>query len=419
MNNNQTTTYPREQIDMWRKAYLGNPVWSIQHQGFCAILGKAKCTGIHVDNGSFRLEQFDGGLDIKAGCTCARSYVFLCNSEISNFLERKYAINENHKTKQLYDIFQVSDKIEIKVIKIREDPWTGEEILEYLGEECECEPLIIDRDRIAAQGHFIVEDNQLIETVIALKDQIDDAESYVPDFDPDEIDESDVESEEEIELECASSCDSGFKIKFVVKNLWLKQFWGLDNEAQLEALLLNGNFDGTEILEAAQKDTDVSGFRFVKYASSKGSIRLIEADVLQVNAAVLVHQVNCKGVMGAGIAKQIKTKYPEVFEKYVALCNKYQDNTSELLGTCQFVDVGDTTICNAFGQDGFGGSERKTNYNALRECFRLIALRYTYIAMPYKIGCGLAGGDWNVVYSMIIEELVEHGCHVTLCKLPS
>ena len=26
------------------------------------------------------------------------------------------------------------------------------------------------------------------------------------------------------------------------------------------------------------------------------------------------------------------------------------------------------------------------------------------IGFPYKIGCGLAGGDWNIVYNIIEEE---------------
>ena len=31
---------------------------------------------------------------------------------------------------------------------------------------------------------------------------------------------------------------------------------------------------------------------------------------------VICHQVNCQGVMGAGIAKQIRARWPEVYEDY-------------------------------------------------------------------------------------------------------
>jgi len=40
------------------------------------------------------------------------------------------------------------------------------------------------------------------------------------------------------------------------------------------------------------------------------------------------------------------------------------------------------------------------------------------IGMPYKIGCGLGGGDWNVVETMI-KELFENNddFRLIICKL--
>lgn len=162
-------------------------------------------------------------------------------------------------------------------------------------------------------------------------------------------------------------------------------------------------------------DVDVDRFHKI------GSYELIHADALAVNADVIVHQTNCKGVMGAGIAKQVRDQFPDVFTKYKALCDRYRTNTSELLGTCQFVEENGKTICNAFGQDGFKRPGCNTDYNALRECFKAIAKRYSErtVALPYKIGCGLAGGDWNIVEAMIKEELVENGhCNVIICSWP-
>ena len=43
----------------------------------------------------------------------------------------------------------------------------------------------------------------------------------------------------------------------------------------------------------------------------------IVGDLLkQDKVDIICHQTNCKGVMGAGIAFQIKRTYPEVFKKY-------------------------------------------------------------------------------------------------------
>lgn len=42
-------------------------------------------------------------------------------------------------------------------------------------------------------------------------------------------------------------------------------------------------------------------------------IEIIEHDLLMLDCDIICHQVNCQSVMGSGIAKQIKTKYPNVY----------------------------------------------------------------------------------------------------------
>ncbi len=48
-------------------------------------------------------------------------------------------------------------------------------------------------------------------------------------------------------------------------------------------------------------------------------IKHVDEDLLQVQADVIAHQVNCQGVMGAGIAKQIRNRLlsREQFLEYV------------------------------------------------------------------------------------------------------
>ena len=42
------------------------------------------------------------------------------------------------------------------------------------------------------------------------------------------------------------------------------------------------------------------------------SIPVIRGDILRSDTDIIVQQVNCQGVMGAGLAKQIASQYPEV-----------------------------------------------------------------------------------------------------------
>lgn len=47
---------------------------------------------------------------------------------------------------------------------------------------------------------------------------------------------------------------------------------------------------------------------------------VIEGNIFTSKCQVLVNTVNCVGVMGAGIALECRLRYPEMFERYVQLC---------------------------------------------------------------------------------------------------
>lgn len=147
-------------------------------------------------------------------------------------------------------------------------------------------------------------------------------------------------------------------------------------------------------------------------------IQIVEGDLLQSNVPVIGHQVNCLGIMGAGIAKQIKAKWFTVFSEYTRFCNKFVSD-KELLGKCQFVKVDNSQIeyvANLFGEYSFAEAvapfegNRHTDYEALRESLisfknQILEHGYTTAGIPYKLGCGLAGGDWDGVVLPIIKDI--------------
>ena len=47
-------------------------------------------------------------------------------------------------------------------------------------------------------------------------------------------------------------------------------------------------------------------------------------DLFALDADILVNTVNCKGVMGAGIALTFKTRYPQMFQDYQRKCKAGQ-----------------------------------------------------------------------------------------------
>lgn len=53
-------------------------------------------------------------------------------------------------------------------------------------------------------------------------------------------------------------------------------------------------------------------------------------DIFSCDAQTIVNTVNCVGVMGKGIAKKYKKLYPDMFERYVLLCNQGLINVGKL-----------------------------------------------------------------------------------------
>lgn len=141
-------------------------------------------------------------------------------------------------------------------------------------------------------------------------------------------------------------------------------------------------------------------------------------DIFSSNAEVICHQVNCQGVMGKGLALQVKTKYPEVFIAYKEKCKLIKQGVIKGLGDAQFCSVRGRIIVNLFAQYRYGTDQRHTDYDALRKALTSVkeAFPSSTIAIPYEIGCRLAGGDWSVVYTIIGEVFCEKENRVEIWK---
>lgn len=152
---------------------------------------------------------------------------------------------------------------------------------------------------------------------------------------------------------------------------------------------------------------------------------ITHGDVLSTDVKIIAHQVNCKGVMGGGLAAQIKEKYPKVFLAY----KEYIEDFAEIEGasplgnclSCWKDRSEDTEIWNIFGQDDYGRDKCYTNYFAVSEAFRDAIDQYRScrygdrdiqlpIAIPCYFGCGLGGGDWSKMKEVL--EKIEKDCNV-------
>ena len=142
-------------------------------------------------------------------------------------------------------------------------------------------------------------------------------------------------------------------------------------------------------------------------------IKICKGDLLDSKADFICQQVNCQGVMGAGLAKHIAERYPIVKEKYKEVCyTAARSNRFSLLGTIQEVKVSpNQSVINMFAQYDYGRDIYKTytSYKAFHHCLFNIANkcermnRKVTVAFPDGIGCGLANGNWFYISSMLID----------------
>lgn len=147
-------------------------------------------------------------------------------------------------------------------------------------------------------------------------------------------------------------------------------------------------------------------------------VKIVDGDLLSVTTGIIGQQVNCKGVMGGGVALQVKNKYYEVYKLYNDLC--LSTRSEDLLGHVQLVSVNDELIiANIFGQDSFGFGKQQTDVEKLKEAFTELALickiKKQTLALPYNIGCFRGGANWKEVFK-IIEEVFKD-VDVTLYRL--
>ena len=129
-------------------------------------------------------------------------------------------------------------------------------------------------------------------------------------------------------------------------------------------------------------------------------------DIFESQAEVLVNPVNCKGVMGKGLALQFKNKFPQIYETYYRDCGK----GALKAGFCYFYHHynGIVIACLTTKDDWRDMSKLEWVKGGIRQLRALMEDgHFSSVAIP-QVGCGLGGLDWNRVRPMIIEEL--KGC---------
>lgn len=148
-------------------------------------------------------------------------------------------------------------------------------------------------------------------------------------------------------------------------------------------------------------------------------MKTITGDLLESTDKYIVHQTNCVTTSGAGLAHFIFKKYPysDVYStRSEKDCSLYslRDNPGSITISGNGQD--ERYIVNLMGQLYPGGSwdDMPEDNEEMRHKFFHKALgrlakvpNLDTVAFPYKIGCGIAGGNWEW-YSNMIEKFSKH-----------
>ena len=137
-------------------------------------------------------------------------------------------------------------------------------------------------------------------------------------------------------------------------------------------------------------------------------------DILAVKAGVIVHPVNCSGTISSGFSKQLINKYPAVLKDY--LSKSSNRSPFKILGKSSPVQISkQLSVANAYCQVSSNG-QSKFEYLAFKSCLEQIKqeMPEAHFYFPYKLGCGLQGGNWKDIESLIHSIISNY----TICILP-
>jgi len=164
----------------------------------------------------------------------------------------------------------------------------------------------------------------------------------------------------------------------------------------------------------------------LKYITGDATLPLSER-------VIITHCCNDIGGWGAGFVIPLANRYPQSREEYRRWYNtsflgiSYVDDrdlpVEWKLGEAQFVKIDEGYIVNILGQRSIGFDEfgnAPIRYDAIRKGMQTIcqeALYENYSVQLPKIGAGLAGGNWDIIEQIIIDELVEKGVDTTVILL--
>lgn len=134
------------------------------------------------------------------------------------------------------------------------------------------------------------------------------------------------------------------------------------------------------------------------------SIEYVDGNIFDSKCQVLVNPVNCRGVMGAGLALEFKNRFPEMFEWYAQICKVH----SLLLGSPVLWNPENAekwVLLFPTKKHWKHKSKLENIEKGLQEFCRMCCDWGIESVAWCKLGCGLGGLSWEEVHPLMVQYL--------------
>lgn len=135
-------------------------------------------------------------------------------------------------------------------------------------------------------------------------------------------------------------------------------------------------------------------------------MKYIKQDITTVERGVIIHGVNCLGVMGSGVALALRNAFPIIFEQFSGM-----PTGKDMLGTTHIIGVKqpDLYVANCYTQVNFGSENiRYADLDSVKkcvtDCYEFAAIHDLPVCSA-KIASLRGGLDWDTEVEPIFLEL--------------
>ena len=133
-------------------------------------------------------------------------------------------------------------------------------------------------------------------------------------------------------------------------------------------------------------------------------VEVVKGDLLDANEQYICHQVNTMTTKAAHLAKSVFERFPyaDVYSD-----RKKRDNLGDIIIRGKVIAL----VAQKYpGKWKYDSDAPDIRYNAFYTCLKKVFTipDIKSVAFPWRIGCGSAGGDWDMYFEMILDVASKH-----------